>query len=242
MERINFKNKTILAVGAHPDDNDFSCSATMALAARQGARVVYLLATTGERGSRLHRISAVKLSAARKKEQLAAAKILGVKAVHFLDYHDGELAPTIELKEKIVRFIRRFRPDCVFTMDPSRYYYLRHGFGFINHADHRAIGEATLDSCYPLARDLASFPEHQEAGLKPHRVKEIFLASFFSDEANCLIDVSETFETKLKALRCHRSQFDDFKTVREWLETGAGELGKKIGARYAEAFVRLKIR
>ena len=231
-----------MAIGAHPDDNDFGCSATMALAAKQGAKVFYLVATTGQRGSRTHKISAEELSATRIKEQNAAAKILGVKKVHFLDYRDGELEPSLKLKEEIVMLLRQYRPDYVFTMDPSRFYYVGENFAFINHADHRAIGEATLDACYPLARDLNSFPLHQKMGLKPHKVKEIFLSSFMPDQANCFIDVSKTFNLKLKALAAHKSQFDDFQGTKSWLTHGSAELGKGVGYKYAEAFIRLKLR
>lgn len=242
MDKLNFKNKTILAVGAHPDDNDFGCSATMALAAREGAKVIYLIATHGERGSRDHKISAAKLAQTREREQRAAAKILGVKVVIFFNYLDGELLPTLDLKEKIVAVIRQYRPDYVFTMDPSRFYYLRAGYGFINHADHRAIGEATLDACYPLARDLNSFPEHQKRGLKPHKVDEIFLSSFSPAEVNCFVDASKTLSLKLKALKAHKSQFDDYEGTTTWLTKGAAKLGAKAGYKYAEAFIRLKLR
>jgi LmbE family N-acetylglucosaminyl deacetylase len=109
---------------------------------------------------------------------------------------DGELVPDIKLKEQVVIAIRRFRPDIVFTMDPSFFYYK--SYGFVNHSDHRAIGEATLDACYPLARDLLSFPEHAKAGLKPHKVKEVLLHSFVPENANFYVDVTETFDLKIK--------------------------------------------
>ncbi len=107
------------------------------------------------------------LSGIRKKEQEEAAGVLGVREVHFLDYVDGELVPDIRLKEQVVKYIRQTRPDIVFTMDPSFFYFK--DFGFVNHSNHRAIGEATLDACYPLARDLLSFPEHAKTGLRPHK-------------------------------------------------------------------------
>jgi LmbE family N-acetylglucosaminyl deacetylase len=239
---INFKSKKILVIGAHPDDNDFGAAATMAVAAKLGARIYYLIATKGQRGSNDKKMNAEKLSKIREKEQKNAAKILGIKKVIFLDYCDGELEVNLDLKEKLVMFLRKYRPDYVFTMDPSRFYYKRMDFGFINHSDHRAIGEAALDACYPLARDILSFPEHLNVGLKPHKVKEIFLFSFMTDEANCFVDVTKTINLKIKALAAHKSQFGNSKEVQKWIKMGAGELGKKIGAKYAEAFVRLKLR
>jgi LmbE family N-acetylglucosaminyl deacetylase len=239
---INFKNKKILVIGAHPDDNDFGAAATMAVAAKEGAGIFYLIATKGQRGSNEKKMTGDRLANIREKEQKNAAKILGVKEVIFLDYCDGELVVDLELKEKLVMFLRKYRPDYVFTMDPSRFYYKRFDFGFINHSDHRAIGEAALDACYPLARDAISFPEHLKIGLRPHKVKEVFLFSFMTDEANCFVDVTKTIDLKIRALAAHRSQFGNSKQVQQWIKMGAGELGKKAGVKYAEAFVRLKLR
>jgi LmbE family N-acetylglucosaminyl deacetylase len=240
MDRINFKNKIILVIGAHPDDNDFGSAGTSAKAVKEGAKVFYLIATKGQRGGSGKKLTSEKLARIRDKEQQAAAKILGVKKVHFLDFFDGELVADLKLKEQIVIFIRKYKPDYVFTMDPSHFYYKK--FGFINHSDHRAVGEAALDACYPLARDLLSFPKHQKMGLKPHKVREIFLASFSPDETNCFVDITKTLPQKIKALSKHRSQFPDFKLVRERITERAAAIGKIAGVKYAEGFVRLKLR
>ena len=241
-EEIKFKGKTILAVAAHPDDNDFGGAATFARAAREGARVIYLVATSGQRGSNDGAMTGEHLAEIRKKEQLQAAKVLGVKEVHFLNYNDGELRPTLELKEKIVIYIRKFKPDYVFTMDPSKFYYNRSGFSFINHSDHRAVGEAALDACYPLARNILSFPEHRKMDLKPHTVKDIFLYSFMAEDANCFVDVTRTLPVKFRALAKHHSQFSAFSDVKGWLTKGAAKVGEKAGCKYAESFVRLRMR
>jgi LmbE family N-acetylglucosaminyl deacetylase len=239
MNEIDFKDKKILLVGAHPDDNDFGAGATVAKATRQGAEVVYLIATTGQRGSSDEAMTPERLSAIRKKEQEAAAGALGVREVHFLGYVDGELVSDLRLKEQIVTYLRRHRPDFVFTMDPSFYYYKN--AGFVNHSDHRAIGEATLDACYPLARDLLSFPEDIRAGLKPHKVKEIFLHSFVPENANFYVDVTDTFDIKIKALSLHKSQVGDLQKVAQRIGERAEAAGRLAGCRYAEAFVRLHL-
>jgi len=239
MEEIDFKGKTVLVVGAHPDDNDFGAGATVGKAGAQGANVIYLIATTGQRGSSDATMTPEKLSAVRKKEQEAAAGVLGVREVHFLDYVDGELIPDIRLKERIVTFLRRYRPEIVFTMDPSFFYFK--DFGFVNHSDHRAIGEATLDACYPLARDRLSFPSHQEAGLNPHKVKELLLHSFVPENANFFVDVTDTFDLKIKALSRHKSQVSDIQKLAERMRERAEAAGRLAGCRYAEAFVRLHL-
>lgn len=236
---LEFKDKIIMAVAAHPDDNDFAAGATMAKAAKEGARIIYIIATSGQRGSSEIGMDSEKLSDLRRKEQECACKILGVKELHFLDYKDGELEPNLMLKERIVVFIRRYKPHIVLTMDPTHYYYKKRGM--VNHSDHRAIGIATMDACYPLARDLMSFPEHQKQGLAPHKAKELLFPSFAIEEANLFIDVTDSFETKLLALECHRSQIADMATLTARMKERAIEIGKKAGCNYAEAFVRLKL-
>jgi len=239
MDEIDFKGKTVLVVGAHPDDNDFGAGATVAKAARQNAEVLYLIATTGQRGSSDETMTPERLSDTRKKEQKNAASVLGVREVHFLDYVDGELIPDIRLKEQVVKYIRRYRPDIVFTMDPSFFYFKN--LGFVNHSDHRAIGEATLDACYPLARDLLSFPEHVKIGLNPHKVKELLLHSFVPENANFYVDVTDTFDIKIKALSLHKSQVSDIQKIEERMRDRAEAAGRLGGCRYAEAFVRLHL-
>ncbi len=239
MDEIDFKRKRILVVGAHPDDNDFGAGATAAKAAGQGAEIIYLIATTGQRGSSDENMTPEALSAIRKKEQEQAAKVLGVREVHFLDYVDGELVPDIHLKEHVVKYIRRFKPDIVFSMDPSFFYFKN--YGFVNHSDHRAIGEATLDACYPLARDLLSFPEHARAGLAPHKVKELLFHSFVPENANFYVDVTDTFDIKIRALSLHKSQVGDMRGVEKRMRERAEAIGKLAGCTYAEGFVRLEL-
>jgi len=239
MDGINFKGKKVLVVGAHPDDNDFGAGATVAKATGRGAEVIYLIATTGQRGSSDENMTPERLSEIRRKEQEEAAKALGVREVCFLDYVDGELIPDIRLKEQVVKSIRRYKPDIVFTMDPSFFYYK--SYGMVNHSDHRAIGEATLDACYPLVRDLMSFPEHAKEGLNPHKVKELLLHSFVPENANFYVDVTDTFDMKLKALSLHKSQVGDMQRVEKRMRDRAEVAGRLARCRYAEAFVRLQL-
>ncbi len=239
MDELKFRGETVLIVGAHPDDNDFGSGGTAARAAGSGARVIYLIATTGQRGSSDESMTPRKLSSLRKKEQKEAAKILGVEEVIFLDYVDGEVTPDIRLKEKVVIQIRRYRPGIVVTMDPSFFYFK--DSGFVNHSDHRAIGEATLDACYPLARDLLSFPGHARSGLKPHKVRELLLHSFVPGDANFYVDITATFDRKMKALAAHRSQVGDMEDLEPWMREHARRAGKLAGCRLAEAFVRLQL-
>ena len=239
MNKTNFKGRTILAVGAHPDDTDFSSSGTIARAVKEGAEVHYLIATDGQKGSDDKKMTSAKLGQIRQREQTQAAKVLGVKAVHFLGYIDGELQPTLELKAKIVRAIREIKPDIVFALDPSRFYFKERGF--IQHADHRATGEATLDAVYPLARDRLSFPVHEKAGLRPHKVNELLISAMGGEDANYYVDITDTIEIKIKALSKHRSQIGNIKELGKRMRMWASVIGQRAGMPYAEAFVRLKL-
>ena len=239
MDEINFAGKTVLVVGAHPDDNDFGAGATVAKIARQGADIRYLIMTTGQRGSSDAAMTPERLSGIREEEQKEAGRFLGVREVQFLDYVDGELIPDLRLKEQIVIQIRRHRPEVVFTMDPTFFYYKK--LGFVNHSDHRAIGEATLDACYPLARDLLSFPDHIKAGLTPHKVKDLLLYSMDPENANFFIDVTDNFEMKLQALSLHKSQVPDIQKIEGRIRGRAEAAGRLASCRYAEAFVRLHL-
>lgn len=232
--------KIILVVAAHPDDAEFGCGGTVAKYIAEGAAAYYLICTNGARGSREQKIKGENLAVIRKKEQLEAAKKIGVKEVFFLDHDDGELEADLHLKEEIVKYIRILKPDILFTHDPTWVYDLSGDFAFINHSDHRETGLAAIDAAYPLARDLSSFPEHIEEGLKPHKVLEIYLFNF--SRPNHIVNITDFFEIKLQAVLKHKSQIDDPSQTKEWLGQRLGEIGKKSGYQYAEGFIRLVLR
>jgi LmbE family N-acetylglucosaminyl deacetylase len=144
-----------------------------------------------------------KLVPLRREEQRAAARVLGVKEVFFLDYVDGELRYTPELMRDVVRYIRKFKPYAVFTHDPNQI--VRNLF--INHPDHRCAGEVAIDAVYPIARNRPSFPELLAEGLEPYSVKEIYL--WTASDTTFEVDITDTIETKLEALRQHASQMGD---------------------------------
>lgn len=233
-------NKIILVVAAHPDDPEFGSGGTVAKYISEGATAYYLICTNGARGSREKKIEGKSLSAIRKKEQLEAAKKIGVKEVFFLDHADGGLEADLHLKEEIVLYIRRLKPDILFTHDPTWIYDINDDFAFINHSDHRETGLAAIDAVYPLARDLSSFPEHIEQGLTPHKVLEIYLFNF--SRPNHIVDITDFFETKIQAVLEHKSQIDDPKQTREWLSKRLGKIGRQKGYKYAEGFIRLVLR
>ena len=168
----------------------------------------------------------------REQEQRNAAEVLGISEVVFLGLPDQGLEDTSEFREKIVRQIRKHKPDIVVTIDPNRSY--------IRHRDHMMTGRVTLDAVFPYARDHLAFPEHLEEGLEPHKVREVYL--WGSEQPDTFLDITDTFETKMKALYCHVSQIREPSEERkERSRARFGEVGKKIGVQLAEQFKRIEI-
>lgn len=229
------KPSVVLGVAAHPDDLDFGSSGTMAKFAQDGADVYYLLLTDGSKGSQDKSLTSEELIKIRREEQRTALLALGGKGITFLDYPDSGLYITQELKRDIVKEIRRLKPDVVITNDPTVIYSLSRGF--INHTDHRAAGQATIDAVFPLARDHLTFPDLLKEGFEPHKVKTLLLTNF--DQSNFYVDITETLDKKFSALKSHASQIHDFEAVKDRFTKMAAMTGKKAGYKYAEGFMRL---
>lgn len=229
--------KVVLGIAAHPDDLDFGAAGTLAKFARDGAKVHYLLLTDGSKGTSDQDISPSELIKIRQDEQRAAVTIIGGAGVEFLSYGDGELEVTMELKREIVKAIRTVKPDVVITIDPTVVYSAKRGM--INHPDHRAAGQATLDAVFPLARDHLSFPELFAVGYEPHKTKTVLLINF--NESNHTVDITETVEMKMQALAAHSSQFADLERTSTLMRTIASEAGENAGYTYGESFVRIDI-
>jgi len=225
----------ILGVAAHPDDLDFGASGTFAKWAKEGNDCYYLICTNGSKGSDDPQMSEEKLISLRKEEQKEAAKILGLKDVFFLDHQDTELLADLTLKKEITQIIRKLKPEIVVTSDPTFVYSKERGF--INHTDHRACGQATIDAVFPLARDRLTFPELASEGLLPHKVKTLYLTR--SDVPTDILDITDTFDLKIKALKAHTSQINDSHIQK--VEAGSRKLGKKAGFEYAEGFIILTL-
>lgn len=190
---------TYLWVVAHPDDAEFSSAGTIARLTALGKRVIIVQVTSGDKGTPDSSVPAEQLASGREIEEQNAARVLGVEEVVFLRCTDGELMPDLSLREKIVRQIRRFKPDVVVSHDPYRPYAL--------HPDHRACGFAAIDSVYPTARDPHYFPEHLAEGLEPHKTAEIWF--FNAEHPDLIVDITDTFDTKIASLKEHASQVGD---------------------------------
>jgi len=211
-----------LVVVAHADDAEFGCAGTVALWARDGYEVTYVVCTDSSRGSEDPTITREQLIALRKEEQAEAARILGVREVLYLGHEDGAVVDDEPLRRQIVRLIRAYKPERVIAMDPT----VRIVDRYVNHPDHVAVASATIAAVYPFARNRPTFPDLLAEGLEPFSVPELWLTSF--GQANTWVDIGETIALKVEALRAHRSQMRDWDPepmVRDWAKrAGAGQL------------------
>jgi len=225
-----FIPESAIVIVAHPDDPEFSCGGTMARWAKAGTRICYVLCTSGDVGIAEPNMTREKAAQIREEEQRQAAKITGVKETVFLGEPDGMLQPTMELRKKIVREIRRFRPEVVVTGDPTRVW---SGNSYINHPDHRAASIAALDATFPAAGQPNLFEELAKEGLQAHKPRKVYVTSW--EQADLFVNIEETIDIKVAALRAHKSQMKDWDPeprIKEWAST-RGE-GKEMA--YAETF------
>ena len=227
--------KIALVVVAHPDDIEVCFGGTIATWTDTGTTVHYLILTDGSNGTDDPSIADSELIKTRQSEQQAAAAILGVNQITFRNYVDGQLTNTPDVQRDIVRLIRQIQPDVVLTFDPSMLYSADHNT--INHPDHRAAGQATLDAVFPYARNLGSFPELLAENLQPFAVPTILLSNLARQ--NFFVDITQTFERKLDAFAAHTSQVADFVAMKPRLHNMATETGAQAGYKYAEGFIRI---
>ena len=225
--------KRILVVMAHPDDCDFGAAGTIAQWTAKGIAVSYCIITNGDQGGEESGLSLEEMPAVRQREQREAGRILGVTDIRFLNYRDGSLFPSLELRKDIVREIRRSRPDRMLIQSPERNFERI----FASHPDHLAAGETALQAVYPDARNPFAFTDLKADGFEPYRVREVWMTG--TPTANHFVDVTETFDKKIAALHAHASQTAHNKEmatmVRAWGERNAALQGLAEG-RLAEIF------
>lgn len=231
---VSVKKADVLVITPHPDDAEFGVAGTVVKWVAEGKEIVYAVCTNGDKGTSDYSIKAEALAEIREREQLCAAEVLGVREVIFLRHEDQSLEDTPEFRKEIVRLIRTYRPDIVVSADPYRRY--------LWHRDHRITGRVVLDAVFPYARDHLAYPDLLEEGLEPHKVKEVWLWTI-ADNINYRSDITDTFDTKVKALRCHESQVgnDHLPDLEERLRQWAKDRAQGTEYELAEAFHREEI-
>jgi LmbE family N-acetylglucosaminyl deacetylase len=226
-------SQNILVILAHPDDPEFFCGGALAKWAREGHQITYQLLTCGDKGFNDHTSAAMTpdaLCAIRHEEQHAAAKVIGAQAVHMMDCPDGYLVPDLELRRKVVRLIRQFKPDVLVTCDPQNLFAV---YG-INHPDHRAAGQVVLDAVFPAAGNKEYFPELIAEGYEPHMPREVWCS--LTMQPNTTIDVTALWPVKLEALLEHKSQIGDPEKFKERMTSRHTDDSTDEDPRYEEKF------
>ena len=228
-----FLPKIAMSIHAHPDDQEYTVAGTLAKWAREGCEVISVIITSGDAGSNeVTKGAEYKsvLAALREDEQRAANAVLGIKETIYLRYPDGELEATIPLRKELTRLIRQYKPEAVVTGNMEGAFY---GNEYINHPDHRAAAQAATYAVFPSAGTRLIFTDLLEAGYEPHNVKRLYIHG--SEKSDTWVDISETIDTKIKALKKHVSQTDTHE-VDKWMHEWAKDEGKEKGLDFAEAY------
>ncbi len=224
----------VMAFTPHPADIEFGMGGTIAHWTKEGKKIVYVVCTNGDKGSSDPNLKPAKLAKIREGEQLAAAKVLGVKDVIFLRHPDLGLEETLEFKKEILRLILQYRPEIVATCDP---YFSK----YLSNADHRVLGRVVMDAVWPMAQAPNTYPDLLKEGLQLHRVKKMLL--WGTAEPNYRVDITDTWDIKMAAVNCLQSQIgpegnpDFLKMLVEMNKTA----GKAENYDYAEAFHRMDV-
>lgn len=221
-----------LVVTAHPDDLEFGCAGTVARWADEGTEVTVCIGTDGSTGTQDRELMGAPLAEVRKKESAAAAEVLGVHELIWLGYRDGYVDYTQDLKRDLARVFRKYRPHRFVVMDPTPTIDDR----FINHPDHRAIGQACLDVSMTSGTTPGIFTELLEEGDEPWRgLVELWIAGPAGGPE--VVDITSTLDRKIEALMCHVSQVgDDPSGTVDWVRKWTAEIGAQEGFAHAESF------
>jgi LmbE family N-acetylglucosaminyl deacetylase len=232
-----------LTISPHPHDTEWGIGGTAAKWTAEGKRVVCVVCTNGDKGSGNPDFKPEELAKTRKKEQAAAAKILGIKEVVFLDQPDLGLEDTPALRKQLLKQILTYRPEIVATRDP-------YNGRYVSNRDHRILGRLVMDMVWPYAQAPNTFPDLLAEGLLPHKVKEMLLWS--PDQPNYRLDITDTYEKKKSALRAHKTQIIDWidppggyeeadKNFFKMIDERNAAAAEGTAFKYAEAFVRVPI-
>lgn len=205
----NQKDKTVLIFTPHPDDETFAMGGTIARLTDDGNIVHIVIYTNDNKGSKDLSMTRERLARIRRSEEEKSCKILGVPTenIHWLGYEDGDLeyADPKVLRGKVAWYIKKYRPDVVFSPDPGTKWVQYHK------TDHRMAANITQDA-FIAAEWHLYYPQHLlDENLEPYYVPEVYY--YYSQEPNYEIDVTETFERKMKASAAHVSQFEPSTTT-----------------------------
>ncbi len=190
MIKIASKNLNIVAMFAHPDDLSIFCAGTLARWAEEGHNIYALCCTSGEVGTLRRDLTKEQVAATRERELRAANEIIGVKETIILDYPDAGFINGPELRERLVKFVRKLKADRVVTFDPWVAYEV--------HPDHlivaRMAAEAAAFAAFPLL-----YTEQFKEGVEPYECSEVWFMGLLGHKPNYFVDISSTLEKKIES-------------------------------------------
>ncbi|MBO3803831.1 MAG: PIG-L family deacetylase [Candidatus Brockarchaeota archaeon] len=218
--------RRVVCVQPHPDDADVGIGGTVAKLSKLGCEVTYVTMTDDRASISDPSLTTDRIVEIRRKEQEEAASVLGVKELVWLGYPDSELFPSLEARGRLIEIIRRKKPDAVFTVDPW--------LAYEAHPDHRSTGMVASEAS--MFSGLYNVnPEQLAGGLRPHQPE--YVAYFVTPRPNAYVDVTDTFQAKLEAVRKHGTQFlEKWDFYESYIRYQGKRYGGEIGVEYAEAF------
>ncbi len=226
---------------AHPDDGEFMAGGSMIKWVSEGKEIVLCVVTNGANGSNDPNMPREKLIASRREEQWEAAKITGISDVVFLEYEDCMVEDSHELRLDMIRQIRRHKPDIVIGPDPTMYFF---GGAYINHPDHRRVGEALCAAISPGAATVPLYREQlYDKGFEPHHLTSALFG--MTNHPDFWVDIEEHMEAKIKSVSVHQTQtpeFGDHFADRMRMVASASAEGSNPKLKYAEAFRAIHFR
>jgi LmbE family N-acetylglucosaminyl deacetylase len=202
--------KPLVAIFAHPDDEAFGPSGTLATFAKE--RDVYLICVTDGDAGQNALESVTNLGETRRGELTQSAKIIGVKEVEFLGYKDGSLSNNLyhEVAEKIEKLLQKYQPDTLLTFNQ---------LGISGHIDHIFVSLVTT-FVYRKTKFVKKLLYYSELETVLGEMKDYFIympPGIEINEADLVVDVSSVWETKLSAINCHQSQKQDGEMIKQQL-------------------------
>jgi LmbE family N-acetylglucosaminyl deacetylase len=234
-EELEFSKALI--VGSHPDDAEFTAGGTIAKWTAEGREVVLVIVTNGSAGSNDPAVERDWLIETRRKEQEAAAEVLGISEVVWLGYEDGYVEDSHELRRDLIREMRRFKAEVVIGPDPSTFYFEQR---YVNHPDHRHTGEAFLAAVNPGASTTPLYrPELHDKGFEPYDIKACLLS--VTTKPDYFVDVTAFMDRKIAALVAHHTQVGHWTNVGKRVREMSRFMATAAAAEYeyAEAFKAL---
>lgn len=188
------KAKCAVCIQPHPDDNEVGMGGAIAKLANDGCVIHYITVTDGSLGLVDASMTHEQLAVARKKEVEKSGKLLGVGHFHYLNYQDGTLHDIYKLSGEIGEIIREVKPDFIFCPDPW--------LNYEAHQDHIVTGKAAAQSF--ISTSLVEYPLGTTT--EPHQAKGI--GFYYTSRPNTVVDITDTFDLKFKAMAVHESQFN----------------------------------